>query len=133
MVYLGLKSMVFSKTRPVSLVLAAVLALTACGDDRTRPNALVNTPGNGAYWSGIVAEARLDAQQNPNKSEFRTALLSAVQGAEDFYLKSGRDYQSQNDMESAEGTFSKGLLVVPESQMLRDALEELKQLKQSRA
>ena len=133
MVYLGLKSMVFSKTRPVSLVLAAVLALTACGDDRTRPNALVNTPGNGAYWSGIVAEARLDAQQNPNKSEFRTALLSAVQGAEDFYLKSGRGYQSQNDMESAEGTFSKGLLVVPESQMLRDALEELKQLKQSRA
>ncbi len=80
-----------------------------------------------------MAKARSDAQRNPNKSEYRTALLSAIQSAEDHYLKSGRDLLRQGDLGSAEGAFSKGLLVVPESQLLRDELDGIKSKRKSHA
>ncbi|UWQ00200.1 hypothetical protein [Aliiroseovarius crassostreae] len=102
-------------------------------EDRTRPPSLVATGKDGSHWPVTVSLAREKAYAYPDQSEHRTALLSAIQGAEDHYLKSGRAVLAEGDLGSAEGLFSKGLLVVPESQLLRAALEDIKDRRRSQA
>jgi general secretion pathway protein D len=117
----------------VALILFCSFAITACDDDRTRPAPLVSAPSDGALWPQKIAQARRAVNANPSKSEYRTALLSAIQDAEDFYIETGRRFLSKGNIDMAEGTFSRGLVTVPESQLLRDELQGIKDKKKSNA
>ena len=117
----------------VRLFVVVAFLLTACNEEALRPSGLVSKPPANSGWASTVSKARTDFESNPGRSEYRTALLSAIQGAEDHYLNSGRRLLKQNDLASAEGVFSSGLLVVPESQLLRDELDDIKDKRKSRA
>jgi general secretion pathway protein D len=117
----------------IALVLICSITMVACDDDRTRPAPLVSAPSDGALWPQKVAKARRAVNANPSKSEYRTALLSAIQEAEDFYIETGRRLLSKGSIDLAEGTFSRGLVTVPESQLLRDELQGIKDKKKSNA
>lgn len=117
----------------VAICLIGCVVLVACEENPTRPSPLVSSAADGSDWAVVVTKARANVQKQPDKSEHRTALLSAIQGAEDHYLTLGRDFLYAQDIANAEGAFSKGLLIVPESQVLRDELEELKDKKKAAA
>ncbi len=110
-----------------------LFTVSACEEDRTRPQSLVAAPQDGSQWPSIVASARNKVSTSPDKGEYRTALLSAIQSAEDYYISAGRRMLDEGDIASAEGVFSKGLLVVPESQALRSEMEDIKDKKKSNA
>lgn len=120
----------FSRLFNIAALSLALIGLSACNVGTT-VGPLNPGAGNSDNWSQTVASARNRLSQDPNSSEARTGLLSAIQGAEDHYIQLGRDYLIDGDVASAEGAFSRGLLVTPESEQLRSELEGIENLKLS--
>lgn len=119
----------FSKILVLIFLGFGSLSLPACV--ATRPYSLVEKPTQEAGWPAIIAKARLDLETDPESVVYQAALVSAIQGAEDHYIKVGRAHLADDDIASAEGIFSRALLLMPESQTLKDELKSIKQKRQA--
>jgi len=120
----------------VRVAVAALLvasSLNACGPVTTRDTpANVQTMIDSNDWAGAIGYYREALEQEPSNAAHRIAYYSVAENAVRYYLENGRRSRDTGDFENAEAQISRGLLIVPSSQILRQELESLQGIKQGR-
>ncbi len=112
------------------LIVLPVLALAAC---QASDLSGIATPAQRMAatndWPAAVKYYRDALSTAPDSPELRNGYLAVTERAVDFYVDRARTYSDARDFSNAEGILTRGLLVVPESQRLKDELERVDEMR----
>jgi general secretion pathway protein D len=113
-------------------VFAAVLVLAAC-EESLRPERSDGVRfADQNQWSTSLNQYRSQLAKDPDNAEALQEYYATVEKAEEFFILRARRLAQQNDLNGAEGLVSQGLVSVPESNLLRDELASIRDMKAAR-
>ncbi len=116
----------------LSFALVALLGLVAC-EESLRPERSAGLRfADQNQWSASINQYRSQLARNPDDAEALQGYYAAVEGAEEFFILRARRLANQNDLSGAEGMISQGLVIIPESNLLREELEIIREKKAAR-
>lgn len=118
----------------VFLCTMTLLALAACEFEDLSPAAppaermIANND-----WIGAIQYYRSALSENPGSVDLRQGYLSVAERAVDHYSTQAKRYADLNDLSAAEAQLNAGLFVVPDSQLLQNEMDRVRDMKRARA
>lgn len=119
--------------RQLALAFALLFAFASCGpSDLTLQPSRGNELADNDDWKASIDYYREALKTDPDNTELRAGFFSVSERAVQFHLESARKFSDKGDLGAAEGVISRGLRLLPDSNLLREELRRLNDLRKAR-
>ena len=114
--------------------LAILLSLSACEYESVRPASPAAERMIAANdWIGAVQFYQTELTRDPDNPSLRQGYFAVVEQAVGHFSGQAKRYADLNDFAAAEAQLSTGLVVVPDSTVLQDEMQRIRDMKSARA
>lgn len=115
------------------LVVFVTVVLTGCEESLKPGLGAGGSFASQEKWAASLTQYRQELAADPTDIEAQQGYRAAVEGAEAYYISRARRLIRNEELNAAEGAISQGLVLIPESTLLRDELGRIKDVKAARA